>query len=361
MNMVVRLIIHTSETVSALWRKSRRNWRWILGVLGVALAWSALQNVAWGEVLTLLGRIDFRDILIIIAINILMLPVMSARWWLLLRMLDAPVNILIVCVCRAAANAVSYLTPGPHFGGEPLSVYLLHHQQGVSVSTATASVALDRLLELLASFVVLTLCLVGLSSAEINLFPGRQYHFTITGVLILFSGILAALYTGTNPFSRLLLLMSRMSKRYLRVSVSSRSLVDTIIQAETQAEVLFRRHRFRLLIANLLSFAHWAAIFAEFWLMSFFLGVSLSFWQLTAIVAVARLAFFTPLPAGIGVLESALPWVTASLELGGSLGVSLVLIIRLRDILFSLFGLGLTMKYLTSKKKVSIVEDMPVL
>ncbi len=69
-------------------------------------------------------------------------------------------SILFVYAYRAAANAVSYLTRGPHFGGEPLSVYLLHHQQGVSVSTAAASVALDRLLELLASFVVLTLCLL---------------------------------------------------------------------------------------------------------------------------------------------------------------------------------------------------------
>ncbi len=359
MKMLVKPIISASVTLSALWRISRRRWRWFSAVLGFALAWSAMKNVAWGEVLGLLGRIDFRAILAIIAINVLMLPVMTARWWLLLRMLDSPVSMLFLCTCRTAANAVSYLTPGPHFGGEPLSVYLLHHQQGVSASKAATSVALDRLLELLASFVVLTLCLAGLSSAEIDLFSGRQYHYTVAGVLILFSGILVALFNGMRPVSRPLLLVSKTADKHLRVSVCSGSLLDTILQAETQAEALFRRHRSRLLTAGLLSFAHWAAIFAEFWLMSFFLDVTLSFWQMTALVAVARLAFFTPLPAGIGVLESALPWVTASLDLGSSLGVSLVLIIRLRDILFSLFGLGLTMKYLTFKRKVSTVDDIP--
>lgn len=74
---------------------------------------------------------------------------------------------------------------------------------------------------------------------------------------------------------------------------------------------------------------------------------------------VARLAFFTPLPAGIGVLETALPWMTATLGLGSSLGFGLCLLIRMRDILFSLAGLGLTMKYLTCRGKLSIISDKP--
>ena len=90
--------------------------------------------------------------------------------------------------------------------------------------------------------------------------------------------------------------------------------------------------------------------------MSVFLGCPLSFGHLTAVVTVVRLAFFTPLPAGIGVLESALPWVTATLGLGDTLGLSLCLIIRCRDLLFSLAGLGLTMKYLTCQGKASIIN-----
>ena len=358
MNIPVKSVIQKSPFVSALLLTIRQRWRWLLAALGFALAWSALQDVAWAEVLALLGRIDSPAILALVAVNVLMLPVMTARWWLLLRMLGAPVSLILLCAFRTAANAVSYLTPGPHFGGEPLLVYLLHQRQQVAVSTAVASVALDRLLELLASFVVLALCLSTLFPAEINLFSGEHCHYTVIAVLVLFAGILAALFTGRKPFSRLLLLSSRMPRAYLNVSICSRSLLETIIQAETLAETLFKRHRWRVMIANLLSFAHWAAIFAEFWLMSFFLDVSLTFWQITALVVAARLAFFTPLPAGIGVLETALPWATAALGLGSSLGVGIVLLIRLRDIVFSIFGLGMTMKYLTFKKKISTVEDM---
>ena len=85
--------------------------------------------------------------------------------------------------------------------------------------------------------------------------------------------------------------------------------------------------------------------------MSAFMGHPLSIGQLMAVVITARLAFFTPLPAGLGVLESALPWLTEALGQGSALGLSLCLIIRFRDLLFSLAGLGLTMKYLTCPDK----------
>jgi uncharacterized membrane protein YbhN (UPF0104 family) len=135
------------------------------------------------------------------------------------------------------------------------------------------------------------------------------------------------------------------------------SISEIILQGEMLAEQLFRNHRPQFIAANLLSIAHWLWIFIEFWLMAFFLGFPLSLIQLITVVVAARLAFFTPLPAGIGVLESALPFVTEALGLGNSLGFGLCLIIRLRDIIFSLTGVVQSMNYLTCSKKTSIIND----
>ena len=55
-------------------------------------------------------------------------------------------------------------------------------------------------------------------------------------------------------------------------------------------------------------------------------------------------------------LESALPWATAAFGLGSALGLGLCLIIRFRDLLFSLAGLGLWMHYLTCRTKASIID-----
>lgn len=345
---------------SALQWGRKKIWRWLLGLLGLILAWHALKGVAWTTVWDLLSRLSPLAILIIVAINLLMLPLMTARWWLLLRSLGEPVGLLSICAYRIAANAVNYLTPGPHFGGEPLSVYLLHHRQGSSLSSAITSVAVDRLLELLASFLVLALCLITLTFVESGPLQGNQGLFFVIAILTVLTCTLAALFTGKRPLSRSLLLLIGLYRRSFPATFRpTGSLTEIIVQGETMAESLFREHRYHFLLANLFSLGHWFAIFAEFWLMSFFLGFPLSFAQLIAIVVVVRLAFFTPLPAGIGVLETALPWMTSTLGLGTGLGLGLCLIIRFRDLLFSVAGLGLTMKYLTCQGKAGIIDVKP--
>ncbi len=338
----------------------KRHWRWLLGLLGLVLAWHALKGVAWAPVWDLLAGISPFAILILVTINLLMLPLMTARWWLILRSQGEPVGLLSTCAYRIATNAINYLTPGPHFGGEPLSVYLLHHRYGISLSSATTSVVIDRLLELLASVVILSLCMITLIFVENGPFKTGQGLFLVIAALALLSFILAFLFTGGRPLSRSLILLAGLCRgSFPSIFATTGSLTDLIVQGETQAESLFRHHGYHFLLANLFSLGHWFGIFAEFWLMSFFLGFPLSFSQLIAVVVVARLAFFTPLPAGIGVLETALPWMTATLGLGSGLGLSLCLIIRFRDLLFSLAGLGLTMKYLTCQGKVGIISHKP--
>ncbi len=338
------------------WLFKRRHW--LLCLLGLALARHALAGVAWQEVRHLLAGIGLFALLIIGAVNLLLLPLMSARWWLLLKLLDSRVNLSSVCAYRLAANAVSYLTPGPHFGGEPLSVYLLHRRHEITLSTATLSVAMDRLLELAASFVVLALCLPGFIFGQSGLvMEGWGLGFAIT-VPALFFCILTALFMGKNPLTRTAVLFRRFYLgRFSSGPDTPWPFLDIIHQGETMAERLFREQRLRFLLANLFSLGHWLGVFVEFWLMAYFLGFPLSFSHLLAVVMVARLAFYTPLPAGIGVLESALPWLTDSLGLGSGLGLGFCLIIRSRDLLFSLTGLGLTMKYLTCRGKAGIIKD----
>ncbi len=336
----------------------KNNWRWILWIVGLTLAWHALQSQDWSEVWHLLAGLGPLALLTLIGINLLILPLMTARWWVLLKILGAAVGLLEACAYRLAASAISYLTPGPHFGGEPLSIYLLHHRHKISLASSATSVVVDRLLELLASFIVLTLCLLAPFITGGNPLAEVQGLIIVISMLAVFICILAALFSGGRPLSRTVFLCNRIYGRYFPArSCNIGSFEDIVIQGEALTATLFHKHRAQFLLANLCSLCHWLAVFAEFWLMSYFLGLVLSFWQLTSVVAVARLSFFTPLPAGIGVLESALPWLTGGMGLGNALGLSLCLIIRCRDLLFSLAGLWLTMKYLTYREKITIVNN----
>lgn len=327
-------------------------WRGLLLILGLVLAWQALRGMAWDEAWKQLTGIGTGGLLILLALNLAMLPLMIARWWLLLRILGAPIGWLALCTNRCAANAVSYLTPGPHFGGEPLSIFLLHTRQGVALSIATTSVVLDRILELLAGIVVLVLGLLYLSTSAGVPFSGNWTLPPAIALLVVVAALLTALFTDRRPLSRLGFLCKRLTDRWISSAAGpAGSWLEAITLGEARAATLVQRQGRQFLGANLFSLGHWLAVFAEFWLMAAFLGQPLLFWQLTAVVITARLAFLTPLPAGLGALETALPWVTDSLGLGSTLGLGLCLIIRFRDLLFNLTGLGLAMKYLTCAGK----------
>jgi len=348
----------TAALASVLKRGLMKQWKWLLGfLLGSLLAWHAFDRAVLTSAWELLSGISPFTIFIIVAINLLMLPLMTARWWILLTAMGGSAGFLNMCAYRLAANTISYLTPGPHFGGEPLSVYLLYHRSNTSLTSATTSVTMDRLLELMASFLVFALCLSATPFIQHGFLQQGQGLIFILFFFVVVTAIFAALQSGRRPLSGALLIFRKWYRRRLPSLVpTTRSFTRAVFECETRLESLFRDHGHRFLLANLFSLVHWGAVFTEFWLLCFFLGSPLSLLQLVGVVAVARLAFYTPLPAGIGVLESTLPWTTAALGLGSGLGLSLCLIIRLRDLVFCFAGLGLTLKYLTCQRKTVIIS-----
>jgi uncharacterized protein (TIRG00374 family) len=341
-----------------LWHQAVSRWRLMAITVGLILVWQALLHMNWTDIGQLLSRMEPRGLAAIAVCNLLMLPLMSMRWWIILRMLDTPVNLLRVSLYRTAAGTVSYLTPGPHFGGEPVSVILLHVHHRIGMPIGTASVGVDRLLELTVSFAVLAALIGGSSPALPGSGGGGAAVLTVLGVLALSFTVLFLLFRGNRPFSRA---MQQLSSCAIctngfrsKIEMFARFLKDS----EDHVVGIFVDHPFQFMSAIVISLTCWVAVCAELWLISFVLGTTLTFMELAAITAIARLAFFTPLPAGLGVLELGLPWVTASFGLGGELGFSICLIIRFRDLAISLMGAGLLMKYLTCAQKPSIVNDI---
>lgn len=344
--------------LARLWRQAVARWRLMAMTVGLILVWQALVQMNWTEIGQLLRRIEPHGLAAIAVCNLLMLPLMSMRWWMILLMLGTPVNLLRVALYRTAAATVSYLTPGPHFGGEPISVILLNVHHRIGMPIGAASVGADRLLELTVSFAVLATLIGCLSPALPGSGGGGAAVLTVLGVLALCFTVLSLLISGKRPFSRAIRQLSSwpLCTHGFRnkIEMFARFLKDS----EDHVSGMFVGHPFQFICAVLISLTCWVAVCAELWLISFVLGTSLTVMELAGLTAIARLAFFTPLPAGLGALEFGLPWVTASFGLGGELGFGICLIIRFRDLAISLMGAGLLMKYLTCSGKPSIVNDI---
>ncbi|MFM1896849.1 MAG: hypothetical protein RLZZ385_1923, partial [Pseudomonadota bacterium] len=84
----------------------------------------------------------------------------------------------------------------------------------------------------------------------------------------------------------------------------------------------------------------WAAIMVEMVIVLGMLGVDASVWGVVFILVATRLALLLPLPGGIGTLEAAVLWSFQILGLPATAAVGLIALMRLRDAVVLLVGLG---------------------
>jgi uncharacterized membrane protein YbhN (UPF0104 family) len=96
----------------------------------------------------------------------------------------------------------------------------------------------------------------------------------------------------------------------------------------------------RLWLALLVSMVGWVALLVELTLLLGFLGLSVTPSDVVLIMVGMRLAMLLPMPGGIGTIEASLLWSFSFLGLPVSAAIGLIALIRLRDVLILLVGLG---------------------
>jgi uncharacterized protein (TIRG00374 family) len=299
------------------------------------LLWWAMWRVPIREILAILQGLRWWSILILVVANTAILALFSARWWLILRAQGYRVPYLSLSAYRLAAFGVTYVTPGPQMGGEPLQAYLLHRRSSISGAEAIASVMLDKLLELLASFTFLLLG-IGTILGTGLLFPeiGTSVLLLPLGLVALPAGYLFVLWRGKTPLSSLARWFSeRFSRdRFARLTKLART-------SEVQVARFLDNSPGTVFKSILLSFFIWIAIVFEFRLALSFLGIQMTFPQVIVALTAARIAFLLPIPAGLGTLEAGQVLAMQALGFNPAIGISISLLIRARDVIFG--GLGL--------------------
>jgi glycosyltransferase 2 family protein len=305
------------------------------------VAWWLLSRVPLADLLNLTRSLSLVDLAGLALFNVLAMLIFSARWWLILRAQGYRLPYLSVFRYRIAGFAVSYFTPGTQFGGEPLQVYALSSRHSVPVSAALASVTLDKLFELIASFTFLsigvTTILYSRQTGEIVASSLMQSTVWAAGLLCLPLAYLALLGAGRSPASGIL---RRISARWQRASFIAR-LTDTVTQAEAQISVLIRQKPVVLLWVALASGLVWIVSLAEYWLALHAFEAVLSPLQTVIALTAARLAFLSPVPGGLGALEAGQMFAMQTMGFIPALGIAISLWIRVRDTALGLAGLWL--------------------
>lgn len=304
----------------------------ILLLVPVPLLWWTFRQVPFSQVWITLSQVAVTQAGLWLMFNAGLVILMTGRWWLILRALGYPVPYQGLVRYRLAAFAVSYFTPGPQFGGEPIQVLVLHHRHQVPGTTGTASVGLERLLDLIAnfSFLVIGMVLALVGTRFPAVWQGTGMIFAV-GLLVFPLGYLILMLSGRRPLGGLI------GRLPIRLRQNRFGLILQDIENEMSHFCV--AHPKTVLAASLVSLGAWAGMVFEYWLLARILGLELELLQVVSALVAARLAFLTPLPGGLGVLEASQVLAMQTLGVDPSYGISISLLIRLRDVLFGVGGL----------------------
>ena len=225
-------------------------------------------------------------------------------------------------------------------GGEPLQILYLRNKYNLTYAHAASTVVMDKLLELLANFILLIFGLTGIIQAGI---VSRDGSLPFPGLIVLFALIswplihLILLYKKIYPLSAMLGVMqfTRHTKaiRFLRA-------------AERLAGRFCQRQRRALLAAIWVSLFAAGGMVSEYFLITSFLQVRLSFWQTVAAWTSGWLSFLVPLPGGLGALEASQVFALGFFGISAAPSISVALVMRARDLLIGGIGLLLASRNL---------------
>jgi len=298
-------------------------------VLLTLLLWWALKNAPLADIWASLRQLELWQFDVLMAFNLGIFALITMRWWIIVRAQNRKVPFYPLLGFRLAAYGLSYFTPGPQVGGEPLQIIYLQKHYGLTYARATAAVIIDKLLEFLANFLLIAPGIYAIFRVGILSENGGQATVGLIPLAALLLWPLAhiiLLYNGKYPLSTL----SRFGNlKFMRL----------IIVAEHMAGAFTRRHPKALFAALAVSFLSLSGMLAEYGLMLTFLRVHLDFWQMLAALTALLVSFLMPLLAGLGALEASQVFAMTALGYSAAVGISLSLLIRARDILLGGFGL----------------------
>ena len=308
------------------------------------LLYFALRNVPLAEIWTTIRGLELWQITVLFGLNLFIYGLITLRWWIIVRAENRRIPYFPLLLVRIAVFGVSYFTLGPHVGGEPLQVFYLQRKYKLTFTHATASVVMDKLLEMLANFFLLAMGLTAIFQAGILSTNGSRSWLSLSGlvVLCLWPPIhIICLYQRKYPLSAIL-------RRMPYIKKDSKP-VRFIAASERLAGTFCRRHLSALLTAIAVSVCAAAGMVIEFALIANFLGIQLPFWQTVSAWTAGWLALLVPLPGGLGALEASEVFALGAFGVSATLAIGVTLVMRGRDVLIG--GLGLLFASRVLEKK----------
>lgn len=242
---------------------------------------------------------------------------------------------------RMAGEALNAVIPAAGLGGEPLKAVLLKRHCGVGYREGVASLILSQTIIVLSLVVFLVIgLLLMLGSATLP----RSYD--VAAIVGLIAAVLGAvLIVGLQNVRLSAILGPRLAR--LPFGEKMEETLEHVRDIEERLAAFYTRRRGQFAAAMVLSFIPWLIGIPEIYFAAYFLGHPVSLadaWIAEAAVQLVRTGL-SIVPAGIGTQEGAFLVIFSALTGSPTLGVSLALVRRFREIVWVLWGAAIGVTY----------------
>lgn len=318
----------------------RKNWLISLSLLiGILASLFIYLNIPYEEAVDTIQRLDFAALTYFLLVVLIIQFILTYRWLVVIRTQDDDVNFFRLILYRLAGYSVSFLTPSAKMGGEPVRATILSQKERRDFDKSMSSVVIDKTIELSASGLFFMIGVIFL------LFQGwltqRVRIAAIVAGFIFTFLIIAFNYRVLNgkPFFHPIFDFFAFENKYVKKAVNKvEELEHMVIEFYCEEKKAFYYSLF-------LSLLSWFFMFIEFWLAALVVGVNLSLLEIFLVFSFVGLSYLFPIPMALGALEAGQISIFKLFGLSSAAAIGLAIIVRIKDVILSIIGIGAMVKY----------------
>jgi len=269
-----------------------------------------------------------------IGISITMMLLFTWRWHAIITSTEK-VSFWKLFPYKIVGYGISFITPIAKLGGEPLRAMLLQ-REGIDFKKGFTTVVIDKLIDLTSSSFLFVLgIIVAISSFAL---PKNTYIILIIiSIIVLFA--IGWFYFRMISSANIILSIFKFFK--LDKIKFLKKIEKDIVEMDEVLITFYKKHKSNFTKAMIISMVAWILMFLEFKFALEIVGIyDVSFGGLFIIIGMIGATYLIPVPLALGVSEAGEMSVFSLLKLSSAAGFALAMIIRIRDFMWTLIGIG---------------------
>jgi len=302
-------------------------------LLGFLFFILTLWSVDFNKTISFLTEFPFWAYLLIIFILAFNLLIVAIRWKIIVeKNSNKKVSLFNLFLFKLSGYSISYVTPAALVGGEPFRIYFLREIEKISLSKATTSVVIDKIIDISAFVIMILFGFFWAAKSHINfgfsIVLNVAFIFIVSSFFLFFISIVRGDMLLTRLFRRLKIFKIKFLYR----------LEEPLEKVEKEMSIFFQNNTKKLIVIIILSLASLSLVLLENFLVIYALGIEMNFGENLIFTAIPCLFYFVPIPGAFGTYELARNSIFYAFGLNVEIALASSIATRFRDFLFIIFG-----------------------